>query len=61
MGQLVEHVYSVHFENGGRVIYNKGIKGNIIKSREMEKNRKFPLGFNYAANMVLKAQKTDES
>lgn len=46
MGQIVEHGNSVHFENGGCVIYDKGQNGKIIKSVKMEKNKSFPLVFN---------------
>lgn len=38
VGQQVEHGYSVHFENGGFVIYDKGRNDKIIKSIKMEKN-----------------------
>lgn len=41
VSQLVEHGYSVHFENGGCVIYDKGQNGKIIKFIKMEENKKF--------------------
>lgn len=53
-GQLVEHSYYVHFENG-EFYCDKGMGGKIIKYVKIVKSKSFCLMFNRSANMISKA------
>lgn len=59
-GQLVEHGYAVHFEANSCTIHNRNAK-QVVAKIQMEKNQSFPLTFNYARNVALKAHTNDES
>ncbi|XP_028072574.1 uncharacterized protein LOC114274797 [Camellia sinensis] len=58
--QLVEHGYAVHFEANSCTIHDRNAK-QVVEKIPMENNRSFPLTFNYARNVSLKAHTNDES
>ncbi|XP_059627041.1 uncharacterized protein LOC132269821 [Cornus florida] len=45
VGQLVEHGYSIHFDEDFCKIYDKGGQNHIVAKIKMSKNRSFPLTF----------------
>ena len=45
VGQLVEHGYSIHFEEECCKIFDKGGRSQVVAKVKMEKNRSFPLTF----------------
>ena len=61
LGQLLEHRYALNFDDNMCNIYDKNDHGQLVVKIQMERNRSFPIDFNYGGNQALKAQTSNDS
>ncbi|BBG94303.1 hypothetical protein Prudu_002549 [Prunus dulcis] len=61
VGQLVENGYRLVFQDGACIIYDKNAVEMVIAKVKMERNRNFPIEFQYAEVAAMKADVVQDS
>ncbi|CAL9020712.1 unnamed protein product, partial [Prunus brigantina] len=61
VGQLVENGYRLVFQDGACIIYDKNAVEMVIARVKMERNRNFPIEFQYAEVAAMKADVVQDS
>ncbi|CAL8146975.1 unnamed protein product [Prunus armeniaca] len=61
VGQLVENGYRLVFQDGACIIYDKNAVEMVIAKVKMERNRNFPIEFQYAEVAAMKANVVQDS